>query len=187
MNFCMILTYNRGKERVDLLGKSGYYASASKDINKLAAQHLQATRSALGEKSDTGALVRTASTFRNFFSRDSNAQFPAESRRYHLYVSYACPWASRCLAYLKIKGLEQAISFTPTKSVWGRTKDNLEHMGWVFLASETEEPGAEPDPLNGAKGTRELYELASANYVGKYTVPDSCCGISSSRQLLIMC
>lgn len=34
-----------------------------------------------------------------------------------------------------------------------------------------EEPGAEPDPLNGAKSIRELYELASSNYVGKYTVP----------------
>ncbi|XP_018811551.1 glutathionyl-hydroquinone reductase YqjG-like isoform X2 [Juglans regia] len=44
-------------------------------------------------------------------------------------------------------------------------------MGWVFPASETEEPGAEPDPLNGAKSIRELYDLASSNYSGKYTVP----------------
>ncbi|URE43756.1 Glutathione S-transferase, C-terminal domain [Musa troglodytarum] len=38
-------------------------------------------------------------------------------------------------------------------------------------SGSTEEPGAEPDPLNGAKSIRELYELASSNYVGKYTVP----------------
>lgn len=44
-------------------------------------------------------------------------------------------------------------------------------MGWAFPASETEEPGAEPDPVNGAKSIRELYELASKNYTGKYTVP----------------
>jgi len=44
-------------------------------------------------------------------------------------------------------------------------------MGWVFPASETEEAGAEPDPLNGARSIRELYELASTNYAGKYTVP----------------
>lgn len=44
-------------------------------------------------------------------------------------------------------------------------------MGWVFPVSDAEEPGAEPDPLHGAKSIRELYELASANYSGKYTVP----------------
>lgn len=74
--------------------------------------HIQMARSALDEMSDSGAFKRTASTFRNLISRDPKSQFPAESGRYHLYVSYACPWASRCLAYLKIKGLENAISFT---------------------------------------------------------------------------
>lgn len=44
-------------------------------------------------------------------------------------------------------------------------------MGWVFSVSDTEEAGAEPDYLNGAKNIRELYELASSNYSGKYTVP----------------
>ncbi|XP_065615786.1 uncharacterized protein LOC111986839 [Quercus suber] len=44
-------------------------------------------------------------------------------------------------------------------------------MGWIFPASNTEEPGAESDPLNGPKSIRELYELASTNYSGKYTVP----------------
>lgn len=44
-------------------------------------------------------------------------------------------------------------------------------MGWVFPTSNTEELDAEPDPFNGAKNIRELYELASTNYSGKYTVP----------------
>lgn len=44
-------------------------------------------------------------------------------------------------------------------------------MGWVFPASDTEEPGAGVDPFNGAKSIRELYEIASTNYAGKYTVP----------------
>ena len=57
------------------------------------------------------------------------------------------------------------------KPIWERTKDTDEHMGWVFPTSDTEEPGAEPDPLNGVKSIRELYELASTNYSGKYTVP----------------
>lgn len=57
------------------------------------------------------------------------------------------------------------------KPIWERTKDTDEHMGWVFPASDTEEPGAGLDPLNGAKSIREIYELASTNYSGKYTVP----------------
>lgn len=44
-------------------------------------------------------------------------------------------------------------------------------MGWVFPSSDSEVPGAEPDRLNGAQSIRELYNLASANYSGKYTVP----------------
>ncbi|XP_019150608.1 PREDICTED: uncharacterized protein LOC109147412 [Ipomoea nil] len=132
---------------------------------------LRMAHSALDEMSTTGAFERTASTFRNLISRDPNATFPAEAGRYHLYVSYACPWASRCLAYLNIKGLEKAISFTSVKPIWARTKDTDEHMGWIFPSSSTEEPGAEPDPLSGAKSIRELYELASSNYAGKYTVP----------------
>ncbi|EPS71606.1 hypothetical protein M569_03151, partial [Genlisea aurea] len=129
------------------------------------------SRSALEEIAKTGAFVRTPSVFREFVSRDSNSRFPAQSGRYHLYVSYACPWASRCLAYLKIKGLDHAISFTSVKPVWGRTKETDEHMGWIFPASDAEEPDAEPDPINEALSIRALYELASANYSGKYTVP----------------
>ncbi len=67
------------------------------------------------------------------------------------------------------------LTFSPflaqsVKPKWERTKDSDEHMGWVFPASEEEEPGAEADPLNGAKSIREIYELASEN-VQKYTVP----------------
>ncbi|KAL6561860.1 hypothetical protein OROGR_002867 [Orobanche gracilis] len=132
-------------------------------------------RSALDDMSATGAFVRTPSTFRNSILKDPNSPFPAEYGRYHLYISYACPWASRCIAYLKIKGLDKAISFSSVKPIWGRTKDTDEHMGWVFPDLDTEEPSAEPDILNGAKSVRDLYELASTNYSGKYTVP---CDIS---------
>lgn len=128
-------------------------------------------RSALDEMTETGAFNRTPSTFRNFISKDKASQFSAESGRYHLYISYACPWASRCLSFVKLKGLDEAITFTSVKPKWERTKETDEHFGWVFPLTSTEEPGAEPDPLKGAKSIRELYELASSNYSGKYTVP----------------
>ncbi|XP_028550638.1 uncharacterized protein LOC110112422 [Dendrobium catenatum] len=129
------------------------------------------SRSALDEVSQSGSFIRTPSTFRNFISKDLASQFPAVSGRYHLYISYACPWASRCLAYLKLKGLDKAISYTAVKPKWERTKETDEHFGWVFPASSTEDAGADPDPLNGAGSVRELYELASSSYTGKYTVP----------------
>ncbi|KAI3784492.1 hypothetical protein L1987_43591 [Smallanthus sonchifolius] len=136
------------------------------------AQHTrEMARSALDEMSESGAFIRSPSTFRSFISRDPNSTFPAQPGRYHLYVSYACPWASRCLAYLKIKGLDKAIQFTSVKPIWERTKESDEHMGWVFPDTETEQSGAAPDPFNGAKNIRALYELASENYSGKYTVP----------------
>ncbi|XP_020401132.1 glutathionyl-hydroquinone reductase YqjG [Zea mays] len=126
-------------------------------------------RSALDEVTDTGAFDRSPSTFRSSVSRDG--RFPAVAGRYHLYVSYACPWASRCLAFLKLKGLDHAISVTVVKPIFERTKESDEHLGWVFPAAADKEPGAEPDPLNGARSVRELYEIASSNYAGKPTVP----------------
>ncbi|CAI9090540.1 OLC1v1025339C1 [Oldenlandia corymbosa var. corymbosa] len=121
--------------------------------------------------STADASARTVSTFCSFISREPNSDFPPQAGRYHLYISYGCPWASRCLAGLMIKGLEKVISFNSVKSKWGRTKDTDEHIGWLFPDSSTEEDGATPDPWNGAKSIRELYEMASTNYSGKYSVP----------------
>ncbi|CAO2038525.1 unnamed protein product [Urochloa humidicola] len=128
-------------------------------------------RSALDEVTDTGAFDRSPSTFRRSVSSDASARFPAVPGRYHLYVSYACPWASRCLAFLKLKGLDHAIGVTAVKPIFERTKDTDDHLGWVFPATADEEAGAEPDPFNGAKSVRELYEIASPNYAGKPSVP----------------
>ncbi|XP_023645635.1 uncharacterized protein LOC17876865 isoform X1 [Capsella rubella] len=116
-------------------------------------------------------FARTATSFRNFVSQKPDSQFPAKAGRYHLYISYACPWASRCLAILILKGLEKAISFSSVQPLWRKTKESDEHMGWVFPDSDTEVLGADPDRLNGAKSIRELYDIASPNYTGKYTVP----------------
>ncbi|KAJ3692329.1 hypothetical protein LUZ60_012679 [Juncus effusus] len=128
-------------------------------------------KSALDEMTGTGAFNRTPSTFRDFISREKESRFPAEPGRYHLYISYACPWASRCLSYIKLKGLDKAISFSSVKPIWERTKEGEEHFGWVFPGTDSEEAGADPVSLNGCRSVRELYELASSEYSGKYTVP----------------
>ncbi|XP_047081542.1 glutathionyl-hydroquinone reductase YqjG-like [Lolium rigidum] len=145
--------------------------AAARTLSAATRLSVKMARSALDEVTDSGAFDRSPSTFRSFVSRDSSAPFPAVAGRYHLYVSYACPWASRCLAYLKLKGLDSAIGFTSVKPIFGRTKESDDHLGWVFPAATDEEPGAEPDPFNGAKTVRELYEIASTKYTGKPTVP----------------
>ena len=63
-----------------------------------------------GDKS--GEFKRQVSQYRNFISRKPGAEFPPEKDRYHLYVSYACPWAHRTLIVRKLKGLEEIIPFT---------------------------------------------------------------------------
>ncbi|KAL9249213.1 hypothetical protein AKJ16_DCAP25205 [Drosera capensis] len=58
------------------------------------------------------------------------------------------------------------------KSKFGKTREGDDHIGWVFPASDMEEAGAQPDPLNGAKSIRDLYELANPDYnIKKYSVP----------------
>ncbi|KAL1745132.1 hypothetical protein HDZ31DRAFT_63462 [Schizophyllum fasciatum] len=57
-----------------------------------------------------GSFVRPASSFRNFIEK--GGKFAPERDRYHLYVSYACPWATRALIVRKLKGLEDIIRKT---------------------------------------------------------------------------
>ena len=40
----------------------------------------------------SGEFKRQASVFRDWLSTEPGARFPPEKGRYHLYVSYACPW-----------------------------------------------------------------------------------------------
>ena len=107
------------------------------------------------------------------------------ANRYHLYVSLACPWASRCVAALYLKGLEDIIGLSVTHPTWQRTRpDDAEdtHTGWVFATPEDpplsnpagfgsfDARGCIPDPIHAAKSVRDLYEIAQDTN-GKYTVP----------------
>jgi glutathionyl-hydroquinone reductase len=97
-----------------------------------------------------GAFNRPAARFRG--------QPPAiEPGRYHLYVSYACPWAQRTLITRSLRGLAHAISVT---IVDPRMGDD----GWRFRDDE-------PDPIGGAALLREVYLRANPTYTGRVTVP----------------
>ncbi|NYT86026.1 glutathione S-transferase family protein [Pollutimonas harenae] len=113
-----------------------------------------------------GNFVRSDTQFRNWITPDGSAGpsgtagFKAEAGRYHLYVSLACPWASRVLILRALKGLEQMISLSVVNPYMG------EH-GWTF------EPGSGvvADPVGQAQYLYEIYQRAQPNYSGRVTVP----------------
>ncbi|KAI9508528.1 glutathione S-transferase [Russula earlei] len=114
-----------------------------------------------------GAFNRPASSFRNFIQ--AGGQFPPErgtwarTDRYHLYVSYACPWASRTLIVRKLKALEDIIPVTVVSPRMGTD-------GWPF-ASADPFPGADADPLYQSRHVKDLYLRADPDYPGRFTVP----------------
>ena len=129
-----------------------------------------AVGTALADKSASGAFVRKAAMFRDFVASNGSTEYLPESGRYLLYISYACPWACRCLAYIKIKGLEDAIRVAVVAPVWQRTKPSTDnHKGWVFDDSVE---GATADPIFGAKTMREVYEKSKGGETAaRFTVP----------------
>ena len=114
-----------------------------------------------------GKFVRWDSAFRNWITAEGSAGptgeggFAAESGRYHLYVSLACPWAHRTLIFRKLKGLEEYISVSVVHP------DMLED-GWTF---STDFPGATGDTLYGLPFLRDIYTKAAPRASGKVTVP----------------
>lgn len=117
-------------------------------------------------KSTGGRFVRKDSQFRHWVTKDGSAGpsgdagFKAEAGRYHLYISYACPWASRTLIMRKLKGLEDMISLSIVHPYM------LEN-GWTFEEGE----GVIADPLLDAKYLHQVYTHAKADYSGRVTVP----------------
>ncbi|CAG8752894.1 13184_t:CDS:2, partial [Acaulospora colombiana] len=98
-----------------------------------------------------GSFNRRPSTFRDVIEKGGKHE--PEKGRYHLYVSYACPWAHRTLIMRKLKGLEDFIDVTVVSPRMG------EH-GWPF-ANVDPYPGAGPDPVAGAEHIKDLYLKAS--------------------------
>lgn len=121
----------------------------------------------LGWAGKDGAFKRQDSQFRNHISNEPGARFPAERDRYHLYVSYACPWAHRALIVRKLKGLEDIIPFTSVH--W-----HMLDKGWRFAESGEKIPGENttPDPLHDdCKYLRDIYFKDDPDYKGRFTVP----------------
>ena len=117
-------------------------------------------------RSTGGRFKRDTSRFRNWVTADGRAGptgasgFEARPDRYHLYVSYACPWAHRTLIFRKLKGLEEMI---PLSVVHWYMAEN----GWTFADGN----GVIPDPIHDADYMYQVYKAADAFYTGRVTVP----------------
>ncbi len=112
-------------------------------------------RDAWYDTSSTGGqFQRPATQFRSKLS--AQGPFKPEAGRYHLYVSWACPWAHRTLIYRKLKGLEDAIGVTAVEPL-------MLEDGWTLAE------GA--DDVNGARFLWQVYAKAEPHYTGRVTVP----------------
>lgn len=115
---------------------------------------------------EKGRFVRQVSSFRNWITPDGRpgptgeGGFEAEPGRYRLYVALICPWASRTLIARKLKGLEEMVQVTVVNPT-------LTDQGWRFGGF----PGADEDPLFGARYMHEIYTRADPHFTGRATVP----------------
>ena len=113
-----------------------------------------------------GSFKRQDAGFRDWVTADGGPGpegqrgWPAVAGRYHLYVSYACPWAHRTLIVRALKGLEEAIGVSVVDPL-------MLADGWTFDTTR----GGTGDPLHGATFLWELYARARPDYTGKVTVP----------------
>lgn len=118
-------------------------------------------------QSSGGKFERAAAKFRNWITVDGSAGrsgtdgFRAESERYHLYVSYACPWAHRTLIFRTLKGLQDHIGVSAVHP-------EALSDGWTF---ETDTEGAMGDTVYGLPHARDLYTKADPAFSGRVTVP----------------
>ena len=101
------------------------------------------------------------SRFRGRVSADGRSGFEPEAGRYHLYVSYACPFAHRVLLARGLMGLEGAIPISVLDPDWG------DPSGWMF----SDGPMATRDHVNGFATLPEVYRLADPEFTGRVTVP----------------
>jgi glutathionyl-hydroquinone reductase len=99
--------------------------------------------------------------FRGQVVADGSSSYPAEADRYHLYVSYACPWAHRTILYRKLKGLQEVVSMSVLHPRWGGPH------GWTFGDTEM----STVDHVAGRRFLHEVYRSAAPDFSGRVTVP----------------
>ncbi|WP_411957215.1 glutathione S-transferase family protein [Paracoccus homiensis] len=114
-----------------------------------------------------GEFVRSNAKYRNWVTADGTpgptgeGGFKPDSGRYHLYVSYACPWAHRALIFRQLKDLQDHIGVSVVHP-------DMLGEGWEF---RQDFPGTTGDRLFDSDYLRDIYLKANPNASGRVTVP----------------
>jgi glutathionyl-hydroquinone reductase len=120
------------------------------------------------EQTESGEFQRQEDAFRQWISNDGSTPYAAGADRYHLYVSLACPWASRTLIFRKLKGLEDAIGMTIVDPI-------RDEKGWAFRDPSGKIPLGAPfestDPVNRFHFLSEAYKATDPDFDERVTVP----------------
>jgi putative glutathione S-transferase len=117
-----------------------------------------------------------AAPYRSYIQPEADAEFPAEAGRYHLYITYSCPFACRALSARNLKGLQNVIGLSVAHPIYQKTRPGDEtdtHKGWVFVDPTTEPTvtgpdgkeysteGCIPDTVTNSRFARDIYERVS--------------------------
>src|SRR5947209_12392305 len=118
------------------------------------------------EQTESGEFHRQDDVFREWITIDGSTPYASVAGRYHLYVSLACPWASRTVIFRRLKGLEEAIGMTIVDPI-------RDEKGWAFRDPKIF-PGApfeSTDPINGFRFLSEAYQATDPHFDQRVTVP----------------
>ncbi|MEO2003133.1 MAG: glutathione S-transferase family protein [Candidatus Poribacteria bacterium] len=113
------------------------------------------------EETEQGEWDRQDDEFRDWVTRDGSSGYPAETGRYHLYVSLACPWAHRTVIVRMLKRLEDVIGLTVVDPI------RNDEDGWAFRTG----PGHSEDPINGWDFLKQAYTATNPSFRSRVTVP----------------
>jgi putative glutathione S-transferase len=118
------------------------------------------------ETTGSGEFDRQPDEFRDWITLDESSGFPPDKKRYHLYVSLACPWAHRTIITRRLKKLEKIVGMTIVDPI--RTDEE----GWRF--TDRGDPLIKeygPDPVNNFQFLKEAYRATDPKFAGRVTVP----------------
>ena len=112
------------------------------------------------EQNERGEYNRQEDEFRDWITDDGGSGYPAAAGRYHLYVSWACPWAHRTIIVRRLKQLEPVVGMTAVDPI-------RDDRGWAFR----EGAGHTADPVNGFQFLSQAYVATNPRYQSRVTVP----------------
>jgi putative glutathione S-transferase len=114
-----------------------------------------------------GRFVRDTAGYRHWITADGSAGpsgdagFVAQSGRYHLYISHACPWAHRTMIFRHLKELTDHVSVSVVHPL-------MLEGGWRF---DQDDAHTTSDHVLGKNFLHEVYTHCAPQASGRVTVP----------------